>query len=412
MPSLNPDWAVSSNHLFMELGSVTYVGSPVKANSMKPVSGFNGIAAGPGYVYTYDSDSLKRWNKNTGALSGAIDASPSPPVIATPGVFGSGNVPAIITSWGGLDVDDCDNVYIGVGKEIKVYDASLNLVNTFILPDTIYDLKRTTNNKLYACGRGFVTEIDNTVTNVTYSITVSSVPSFGCNPCNGKATAKVSANVTCGASPFFEYYWSLGGQTTSAITGLCPGNYVVTISDNHIPISADTVVVTSGIAPPVISVTGNNASCGSCSDGSATAVATGSPPFSYQWSPGGHSTTSVSNLLPGTYTICVTDYNNCTICDTITIGFATGINSISSYSSILLYPNPTSGIFQLSIVGNYLSLKNILVYNIFGEEIYHAPVTDHKLIDLSSQPDGIYLLQVVNEKQVIYCGKLIKLNIQ
>ena len=237
LPGLIPGWATLTNHLLMEIGSLTYVGPSVGANSVKPVTGYNGIAVSQNYVYTYDSDSLKLWDKTTGTFVTAIDASPSPPVIATPGVFGPGSKNAILCSWGGLDVDECDNnIYVGVDNAIRVFDASMNLINTYNLPNKVYDVKLGINDKLYACGNGFVTQIDlapSATTTITYSVTQT--PATGCNNCDGTAFANAVGTVPCGPPPVFTYLWSPGGQTTQSISGLCPGTYSVAISRNCSP---------------------------------------------------------------------------------------------------------------------------------------------------------------------------------
>ncbi len=44
--------------------------------------------------------------------------------------------------------------------------------------------------------------------------------------CDGEATV-----ATSGGSGVYNYSWAPGGQTTPTITGLCPGNYTVTVSD-------------------------------------------------------------------------------------------------------------------------------------------------------------------------------------
>ncbi|CAN5913804.1 hypothetical protein BH11BAC7_BH11BAC7_08890 [soil metagenome] len=55
-----------------------------------------------------------------------------------------------------------------------------------------------------------------------------------------------------------------------------------------------------------------NVDCfGNCS-GQATAFPSGSSPFIYTWLPSGQTTQTVTNLCPGTYTVIVTDVNNCT----------------------------------------------------------------------------------------------------
>src|SRR3569832_1865420 len=71
--------------------------------------------------------------------------------------------------------------------------------------------------------------------------------------------------------------------------------------------------------PAVLSLalTKNNASCGGVCDGKATATLTGgTPPYKYDWSNGSVTTTgsltnTIINLCAGTYSVTITDNNNC-----------------------------------------------------------------------------------------------------
>jgi gliding motility-associated-like protein len=71
----------------------------------------------------------------------------------------------------------------------------------------------------------------------------------------------------------------------------------------------------------------------------ATATVTpsgGSTPYTYNWEPNGGTTATVDNLLSGTYTITVTDANNCTASKTFTI-IEAALTSISITSPINPY---------------------------------------------------------------------------
>jgi hypothetical protein len=69
-----------------------------------------------------------------------------------------------------------------------------------------------------------------------------------------------------------------------------------------------------------------DATCGACTDGSATVTLTeGNAPFTYAWSSGG-STTTESNLAMGSYVITVTDDFGCIAIDTAVVG-----NNCTSY---------------------------------------------------------------------------------
>ena len=354
LPGLTGGWLTPTNHLFTELGSLTYVGPPVGATCSRPVSGFNGIAASQNFVYTYDSDSLKRWNKITGAAAGAIDASPAPAVIGNPGNFCfAGFVPSIQTSWGGLDVDECDNnVYVGVDNTIRVFDASMNLINTYNLPNKVYDVKLGINDKLYACGNGFVTQIDlapSATTTITYSVTQT--PATGCNNCDGTAFANAVGTVPCGPPPVFTYLWSPGGQTTQSISGLCPGTYSVAISRNCAIVHTETVLITGG---GTVSVTATSTP-DNCAQGVGSVTATvssGTAPYTYSWSPSGGTNASASGLSPGNYSVTVTSANGCTAVTTVSVSTTGSLTATAGPNSTIC--NGQGVIINSTGGGNYL----------------------------------------------------------
>lgn len=71
---------------------------------------------------------------------------------------------------------------------------------------------------------------------------------------------------------------------------------------------------------------------------------------------------------------------------------------------ILIYPNPSSGIFTIRT--EQLQLKNIEVINVLGEKILagdrpRAVSSNGQSIDLSKQPDGIYFVRVQTEKGMV-----------
>jgi hypothetical protein len=51
--------------------------------------------------------------------------------------------------------------------------------------------------------------------------------------------------------------------------------------------------------------------CDGCNGAAMVNISAGAPPYTYLWSPGGQSTATASNLCPGSYTVSVTDANNC-----------------------------------------------------------------------------------------------------
>jgi gliding motility-associated-like protein len=129
--------------------------------------------------------------------------------------------------------------------------------------------------------------------------------------CAGSCNGQVNSAPT-GGTPAYTYSWSPGGQTTANVAGQCTGNYTVSITDAHGCNSQQTVFVnTPAFVNPGSVAT--NISCSGLCNGNITTSATGGAggTYTYSWSPGGQSTTGLSFLCPGNYTVTVTDSNNC-----------------------------------------------------------------------------------------------------
>lgn len=72
--------------------------------------------------------------------------------------------------------------------------------------------------------------------------------------------------------------------------------------------------------PPAPFIVVDSSTSASCIGGTATVIASGgTPPYSYLWSPGGQTTSSITNLTAGTYTCTVTDPFCHTYTDVVTV---------------------------------------------------------------------------------------------
>jgi PKD repeat protein len=105
-----------------------------------------------------------------------------------------------------------------------------------------------------------------------------------------------------------------------------------------------------------VSITTIDASCYTCTDGSATAtVSGGTSPYSYSWSPSGGTLSVASNLAVGNYYCIVTDSNGCTA---TSVGYV-GPDACSAYFT--LYPD--TNIAHLYWAINYATGAQPLHYN-------------------------------------------------
>ncbi len=130
-------------------------------------------------------------------------------------------------------------------------------------------------------------------------------------------TAK--ANPTGGISPY-SYAWS-NGETTQTISGLAPGSYTVTVTDNNGCTSIESVSVAEfGCQGLAIAINQTNVQCNSECNGilDITGVTNGATPFSYTWS-NSKTTAKIDSLCPGSYSVTVVDGNNCNVYGSYTI---------------------------------------------------------------------------------------------
>ncbi len=148
-----------------------------------------------------------------------------------------------------------------------------------------------------------VTDASNCLT--TASISINSNPLTATlaatNPSCGSNTGTATVTIGSGTGPY-TYLWS-NGATTSGISSLAPGSYIVSVNGAAGCTAIDSVSLL-GASGLTISPAITGASCGT-SNGSATAVVTGgSAPYTFKWS-NGDTTATITGLTAGSYTVTV-----------------------------------------------------------------------------------------------------------
>ncbi len=157
------------------------------------------------------------------------------------------------------------------------------------------------------------------------TVTTSSTGA-SCNTSTGTATVTVTSGTATG------YAWS-SGATTATASNLAAGTYTVTVTGNGgCTVTASVTVNSSnGI---VINATSTNTSCGN-NNGTATVSVTQGNATGYAWS-NGATTSSLTSLAAGTYTVTVSDAGGCTATASVIIGGSGGSNvTITSNKTIM-----------------------------------------------------------------------------
>jgi len=147
-----------------------------------------------------------------------------------------------------------------------------------------------------------------------------------CGNANGSAVAQGT-----GGSGQFTYQWS-NGATGPAISNAAPGGYGVTATDTNGCSSSSTVFI-NNVPGPSATSTATNVNCNGGSSGSVDLqVNAGTPPYDYNWSTG--TTTQDLNGIPsGTYSVTITDDNNCQAFQSETVSEPSAINISLQISS-------------------------------------------------------------------------------
>jgi hypothetical protein len=235
------------------------------------------------------------------------------------------------------------------------------------------------------------------------SIALTGTPTTTNITCNGLCNGSISGvSVTGGTAPY-TYAWS-NGATTANISGLCAGNYDLTVTDNGgcsftLPI-AITITQPAVLVAPALTVT--NITCNGLSNGSLTVAPTGgTTPYTYSWSPSGGTAATASGLGAGTYTVLVTDNNACTASATATITEPTalGLNGFPTATNVNCFGDSTGAVSALSPTGGtppytYLWSNGATTQDLTNVPAgtYNGTVTDANGCTLSS-PTGFTIAQ-------------------
>lgn len=206
--------------------------------------------------------------------------------------------------------------------------------------------------------------------------------------CAGGNNGVINLTVSGGIAPY-TYDWS-NGANTEDIFNLRAGTYSVNITDDYGCSETRSFTLNQPAQPIVINgvVTDGNGTRGSVD----ITVTGGVPPYRFLWS-NNATTEDIGELLPGNYTVTVTDANLCVATSTFTVKVSTGVDKATLEKSVKLYPNPAQDMAKLEVEG--LIPDKVSIISTDGRIIWQTKPAEHLLnIDTRAFAPGMYKVVV------------------
>ncbi|MCZ8214730.1 MAG: SprB repeat-containing protein, partial [Cyclobacteriaceae bacterium] len=139
--------------------------------------------------------------------------------------------------------------------------------------------------------------------------------------CNGLSDGGIEVITSGGTAPY-SYSWQ-DGTSTAQRSNLAAGSYRVEVMDAKGCRLEKTYTLTAPAALSLINVLSSDPNCFGDSNGSISLSASGgSAPYNYSWS-NGSTTSSLSNLVSGSYSVVITDSKQCKLSSTFTLTAST-----------------------------------------------------------------------------------------
>lgn len=208
--------------------------------------------------------------------------------------------------------------------------------------------------------------------------------------------------------PPYQYQWSSGPKTGQGSTGLAAGTYQFTITDYEGRLVYAYATVDAA-HPPTVNGQTTAASCATCANGKVTLQVSGTSAYQYLWS-NGTKNINLTQVMPGDYTVTITDAGSCTYTYSFTVPFTSAITDVQSNGGLQMMPNPVQT--RLNVQWTAENVQKIAVYDVYGRLVQTENVSvglQNAAIDLSGLAQGWYFLRLEGANRMLGFGKVLVL---
>ena len=190
------------------------------------------------------------------------------------------------------------------------------------------------------------------------------------NLCNGDNTGSVIA-VASGGTGQYEFSWNTSPVQMNDTASLLPaGTYEVTVTDANGCIAVGDVTI-SGPPALVLNLSATEADCPDTNDGSIIlTISGGTAPYLTLWQDGNESQNR-TELLPGNYTVTVTDDNGCAAMATAAVGFTGTFGCVEIPQIITPNNDGFNDEWRIRNIDLYPGAE-VLVYTRWGKLVYKS----------------------------------------
>ena len=220
-------------------------------------------------------------------------------------------------------------------------------------------------------------------------VTVNPLPTVSAG---ADQTVCAGASVILNGSGVTNLSWNNNVTNGIAFVPTATSTYTVTGTDANLCTNTDDVTVTVNPVPTA-----------TVTISTGTTLVAGPTGQDYQWincannqQISGATNATYVVTVNGSYSVEVTNSFGCSNTSNCVLIDIVGINENKAESTISVYPNPTKGKVNLTIPTEQ---ANVSIYNALGKVVtnyYHVP--NGAVIDLSNNPNGVYLIHVATEK--------------